>query len=128
MGGAAASSGATYQTRVVAFVYVHILAQMRLGWLSLADDTPLAVSGKTGGPWERPQIEFGERHPAIEVQAKRGLTAGATLREVIDRILSKSPRDDQTLVVLAVNRESSRKVYCSSRLTLGGCEPGEPTD
>lgn len=55
MGGAAASSGATYQTRVVAFVYVHILAQMRLGWLSLADDTPLAVSGKTGGPGDDPR-------------------------------------------------------------------------
>jgi tetratricopeptide (TPR) repeat protein len=84
---------------------------MRLGWLSPADDTPLAVSGETDGPGDDALIEFGERHPALEVQAKHGLTAGAKLGEVIDRIRINSVPGDQTRIVLAVDRGSSRKIY-----------------
>jgi tetratricopeptide (TPR) repeat protein len=84
---------------------------MRLGWLNPADDTPLAVSGETDGPGDDARIEFGERHPPVEVQAKHGLSAGMKLEEVIDRIRAKSVSGDQTKVVLAVDRGSSKKVY-----------------
>jgi tetratricopeptide (TPR) repeat protein len=111
VGGDATFIGTTYQARVIAYVYVHILAQMRLGWLGAADDTPLAISGETQGPGDDAQIEFGDRHPAIEVQAKHGLTGGAKLQEVVERLGMITPGAPSMQVVLTVNRPSSRKLY-----------------
>ncbi|HEU0076176.1 MAG TPA: tetratricopeptide repeat protein, partial [Longimicrobiaceae bacterium] len=97
---------------MIAFIYVHLLAQMRLGWFVPRDDTPLAVSGETDGPGDDARVEFGARHPAIEVQAKHGLTAGAKLQEVFERISAKSASGDSMEVVLVMDREgSSRKLY-----------------
>ncbi len=110
MSGNATFAGTTYQSRVIALVYVHILAQMRLGWLAPYDDTPIAVAGETEGPGDDARIEFGDRIDAIEVQAKHGLTGGAKLDEVIDRLVSHSKTDGGLRVVLAVNRDSSRTV------------------
>jgi tetratricopeptide (TPR) repeat protein len=112
MAGNATFAGTSYQARVIAFIYVHLLAQMRLGWLFPFDDTPLAVSGETEGPGDDARIEFGGRHSEIEVQAKHGLTAGAEIQRVFQRIHEQALRGDPTEVVLVVNREgSSRKLY-----------------
>src|SRR5258707_2746265 len=87
MGGNATFSGTTYQARLIAYVYVHILAQSPLGWLgAAADDTPLAVSGEVKGPGDDARIEFGESQSAIEVQVKHGLSGGSKLDEVIERV------------------------------------------
>jgi tetratricopeptide (TPR) repeat protein len=112
MSGSATFAGTTFQARVIAFIYTHLLAQAPLGWFVPRDDTPLAVSGETEGPGDDARIEFGSRHPAIEVQAKHGLTAGAKLQEVFQRIAAQTAKGDNTEVVLAVDREgSSRKLY-----------------
>src|SRR5258708_2425529 len=119
MGGDATFSGTTYQANVIAYIYAHILAQARLGWLSPADDTPIAVSGETGGPGDDALVEFGDRHSPIEVQAKRGLTAGAELNEVVDRIRAKSSPGSSSPVVLVVDRGSTRKLYTELGPDLG---------
>lgn len=43
IGGDAIFSGGSYQASVIAYVFVHILAQRQLGWLGTVDDTPSAV-------------------------------------------------------------------------------------
>ena len=76
MGGDATFSGTTYQTRVLAYVEVHVLTQRPLRWLGPVDDTPQAVLGETGGPGDDVRVELGRRIPEFEVQAKHELTAG----------------------------------------------------
>lgn len=111
MSGSATFAGANYQARVIGHVYVHILAQARLGWLERFDDTPVGVSGETEGPGDDARIEFGERHTAIEVQAKHGLTGGAKLSEAVARVRDRSTPDDTTDVIFVVDRGSSRTVH-----------------
>jgi tetratricopeptide (TPR) repeat protein len=112
MGGNATFAGTTFQARVIAYIYVHLLAQSPLRWFVPRDDTPLAVSGETDGPGDDARVEFGSRHPAIEVQAKHGLTAGVKLQEVFQRMTDQTATGDSSEVVLAVDREgSSRKLY-----------------
>jgi predicted Zn-dependent protease len=111
MSGAATFSGTTYQARVIAHVYVHILAQARLGWLEFFDDTPIGVSAETDGPGDDARIEFGERHAPIETQAKHGLTAGAKLSAAFARVRERSSSADCTEIVFVVDRTSSRTVH-----------------
>ena len=111
MGGEATSSGINYQARVIAYVYAHILAQTRLGWRGLVIDTPIAVSGETRGPGDDARIEFGSSYPAIEVQAKHGLRGGANLADAVARIGGAGAAGGFDLVVIAVDRGSSRPVH-----------------
>ena len=84
---------------------------MRLGWLGAADDTPLAVSGEVKGPGDDARIELGDRRSSIEVQAKHGLTGGAKLDEVVERIRTAAPTFEAMQVVLTLDRTSSRTVW-----------------
>jgi hypothetical protein len=104
-------SGTTYQARVIAYVYVHVLAQARLGWIELFDDTPVGVSGETNGPGDDARLEFGERHGPVEVQAKHGLKAGAKLSEAIAQVRDRSVSGKSTDVVIVVDRGSSKTVH-----------------
>lgn len=111
MSGDATFSGTTYQARVIAFVYAHMLAQARLGWFELLDDTPSAVSGETGGPGDDVRIELGTGE-VVEAQAKHGMTAGAKLDEFLERLVGAPATPATNIrVVLVVNRASSRKLY-----------------
>lgn len=89
---------------MVAFVYVHILAQNRLGWLEYFNDTPIAVSSETDGPGDDARIEFGERHPAVEAQAKHGLTGGVKLSEAVEGVRARSTPGNATKVIFVVGR------------------------
>jgi tetratricopeptide (TPR) repeat protein len=89
---------------MVAFVYVHILAQNRLGWLEYFNDTPIAVSGETDGPGDDARIEFGERHPAVEAQAKHGLTGGVKLSQAVEGVRARSTPGNVTKVIFVVGR------------------------
>lgn len=111
MSGSATFSGTTFQARVSALVYVHILSQARLGWLEQTDDTPVAISGETGGPGDDARIELGQRHPPVEVQAKHGLTAGGKLTKAILEIRDRSAVLERTKVVIVTDRGSSRSVH-----------------
>jgi len=118
MSGAATFSGTNHQAGVIAFVYTHILKQAPLAWFDHFIDVPLAISGETDGPGDDARIEFGPRHPAIEVQAKHGFTAGAKLSEFIADVRVRSHGDTQTKVVLVVDRTSSRAVRVDVPLDL----------
>jgi tetratricopeptide (TPR) repeat protein len=109
MGGDATFSGTTYQAKVIAFVYVHVLAKVPLGWLTNFEDIPISVEGETEGPGDDIRIHY-SNHPPVEVQAKHGLTAGERLREAIARVKKRSASDDKTKVLFATNR-ASRTVY-----------------
>jgi tetratricopeptide (TPR) repeat protein len=104
-------AGTTYQARVIAYVYVHVLAQARLGWIELFDDTPIGVSGETSGPGDDARLEFGERHHPVEVQAKHGLKAGTKLFEAIADVRDRSVSENPTDVIFIVDRGSSKTVH-----------------
>lgn len=106
MSGAGTSAGTLYQARVAAFVYVHILAQNRLGWLEYFNDTPIGISGETDGPGDDARVEFGDRHPAVELQAKHGMTAGAKLSDAVEGVRLRSVTDDAMKVIFVVDRAS----------------------
>lgn len=125
MGGDATFTGTTYQARVIAFLYVHVLAQMRLGWFNPADDTPLAVSGETDGLGDDARLEFGSKLPDAEVQAKHGLSGGAELDKVLERLQSKTPEGFVVPVVLTVDRHrTSRWIFSHLPTDLGRLRSG----
>lgn len=125
MGGDATFSGTTYQAKVIALVYTHVLAQIRLGWFSPADDTPIAVSGEVQGPGDDAKVEFGALLADAEVQAKHGLTGGDELSKVVERLCTQTPAGQTIPVVLAVDRpRTTRWIYAQlpsdiSRLRSG---------
>ncbi len=101
MGGDATFSGTSYQAKLIALVYVHVLTQSRLGWLDPIDDTPVGVSGESGGPGDDIRIEL-SRHPAFEVQAKHGLNAGASLIEFFSKVQQRTGSSGEERVVLEI--------------------------
>ena len=110
MTGKGTFSGTDYQARLVALTYVHVLGQARLGWLPPHDDTPVAVSGETGGPGDDIGLELAAAQASIEVQAKHGLTAGVELVETISAIAVRSAGSEQKRVLIVVNRASTKKL------------------
>ncbi|HEY9226534.1 MAG TPA: tetratricopeptide repeat protein, partial [Gemmatimonadaceae bacterium] len=110
MSGSAMFSGATYQARTAAYVYVHILAQKPLGWLGpLVNDTPSFVSAETAGPGDDLGITFAGSERPAELQAKHGLT-GAKLKETLLGIHSRSKPGDSSRVILPVNRVGAQRL------------------
>jgi tetratricopeptide (TPR) repeat protein len=129
MGGDATFSGTTYQARTIAFIYVHILAAMRLGWLNPADDTPVAVSGETDGPGDDARIEFATPASVAEFQAKHGLGGGDEFLEVLERIRDKTPSGVSIRVVLGVDRATtSRWIYTRLPKDIARLRSGRPND
>ncbi|HXI12417.1 MAG TPA: tetratricopeptide repeat protein [Thermoanaerobaculia bacterium] len=110
MSGVATFSGTKYQAGVLAVIYAHILKQAPLYWFEHFLDTPVAVSGETEGPGDDGRIEYGVRHPAVELQAKHGLTGGAKLAETVGVMRTRARGDAETKIVLAVDLTSSRNV------------------
>ena len=127
MSGSGTFAGTTYQARVIAYVYAHILSRAPLWWFRLFDDTPLAAWGETGGAGDDLRIEFGERHRPVEVQAKHGLKAGAALLETVRTIHQRSgahPYD----VALAVDRKTSKTVHVIFAADLDRLRTGRTDD
>jgi tetratricopeptide (TPR) repeat protein len=89
MSGSGTFAGTSFQAKTITLVYVHILAQRRLSWVPPADDTPLSVSGETGGPGDDGAIGFGDQRPPVEFQAKHGLKGGDTLKAEITKVATK---------------------------------------
>src|ERR1035437_5540044 len=108
MGGPAAVEGTTYQEGVTAYIFVHALAMRRLGWIEGADDTPIAVSGETGGPGDDVRVESADL--TFELQAKAGLTGEAALTTAIREITARMTLVPEQ-VILAVDRRSSTWIY-----------------
>ncbi len=112
MGGAATTGGSHYQGNAIAVVYVHMLAQRRLGWFGdEVDDVPLAVSGETGGPGDDIRIEFGTRFGTTEAQVKHGLQGGSEIDAILDRVVSKSTENDDSHIAIVAGGKVSETVY-----------------
>ena len=106
MGGRATFSGTRHQSGVIALIAVHILARRPLHWLGLKLDTPIAVSGETGGVGDDARVEL-EGGTPTEVQAKHGMGGGAALDEVVDRLTPTIGYPADTPLVLAIDRSTS---------------------
>jgi tetratricopeptide (TPR) repeat protein len=109
MSGDGTFAGTQFQSRVIAYVYVHILGQTRLAWLTATDDTPLGISAETGGPGDDARIDFGDRCSPLEVQVKYRLNGGEAFKEALADIARRTKHGRPT-VALAVDSNSSRKV------------------
>lgn len=82
------------------------------------------MSGETRGPGDDGRLEFGERIEPVEIQAKHGLAGGARMDEVLARIEAGSPSGDESTVLVAVNRGSSRRVVEELRVDLDRLRAG----
>lgn len=110
MSGDGTFPGTNFQAKVIAFIYGHVLSQGRLNWLPREDDTPVSVWGDPPGPGGDIRIEFGNRLPPTEVQAKLNLTAGQRLKEAAREIIGRSSPERRMRVILAVNSNASKAV------------------
>ncbi len=124
MSGHATFSGTDFQARVIAYIYVHILGERRLGWLGPTNDIPISVAAETSGPGDDARVEFGAAHEPIEVQAKHGLTAGSKLTEVFQRVDKFSKQGKRADVILAVDPSASNTVRADLALDLDRLRAG----
>ncbi len=101
-GGAAGSGGYSFQSRVIAYVAVHILAERRLDWLSLVRDVPVVLEAETGRSGDDLRVILRDSEVVIEGQAKKGLIGFAKLRDALAgfaRDLPSAPREQGMLLV-----------------------------
>jgi tetratricopeptide (TPR) repeat protein len=120
MSGDATAGGISYQARLTAWVYCHILDERQLGWFPF-DDTPVAVSAETKGPGDDVRIEF-KNGEICEVQAKRGFNAKGHLNDFLEA--AKNHTDQTTTLVLVVNRASTQTLYGAIALDLNRIRDG----
>jgi hypothetical protein len=109
VGGDATFSGTNYQASVIAYVFVHVLTESKLRWLSIADDTPVGVSGEVRGPGDDARIEFRPGVSPVEVQAKHGLKPQKCV-EAFRAIADASAAGNTTSVLLVVDSTSSASI------------------
>ena len=127
MSGDGTVNGVSYQARVIAGIYVRILAQSPLGWFSQGNDTPTAVSGETKGPGDDARIEFGGRFETSELQAKYGLNAAAELDEVLSKIRELSGTTTMP-VALVLDESSTSRLYREFATDLERLRSGRDDD
>ena len=109
MSGSGTCTGVEFQARVLAYIYVYVLGERRLGWFPHRDDTPRAVWAETSGPGDDIRIEFAPGLRDVEVQVKKGLSAGADLAGAVSGILARKVNSDQA-VVIAVDGKCSNAI------------------
>ncbi|PZO87006.1 MAG: hypothetical protein DI623_15535 [Sphingomonas sanxanigenens] len=94
---------------MTAIAAVHLIDGSKIGWLDeLADDTPTAIWAESGGPGDDVRLEL--QTATAELQAKRGLSANATLWEAMLDIARGLNGGRIDFGVLAVSPDSSRTV------------------
>lgn len=125
MSGKGTFAGTIYQARVTAYVYVHMLADRALFWVSESKDVPSAVSAETGGPGDDLRVETGPRSRAFEVQAKHGLRGYDKLKEAVSAMRAAAPDEP---IVLAVDESSARAVTSDLRLDFRRLAEGRDDD
>jgi len=126
MGGPALFAGSTHQSRLIAFVTAHVLAESRLGWIETIDDTPIAVWGETGAAGDDIRVEVASGRPDLEVQARHGLAAGARLAMTIEEIANRSTAGERGPVLVVVDQTSSTKVRRDVADDLNRMRAGRP--
>lgn len=106
-GGNATFSGTDFQSRVTAFIAVHVVAQRKLdGWCAPGGNTPIAIrmEQKTSGDDIYVELTNG---CGLDVQAKHGLSASSKLETVVNSFCDGLKDND--VAVLVVDQEKSSK-------------------
>src|SRR4051812_11736234 len=98
VGGPATFSGTSYQSRVIALMYCHMLAEAPLGWFG-AGDVPSSLVPETGGVGDDFLIDCGTAGPRFESQAKHGLTGHQDIIDMVRRLAAIGQREQLVLVV-----------------------------
>lgn len=125
--GNATVSGTNYQAGVIAYVFVHVVTETKLRWLTTTDDTPSAVAGEVKGPGDDARVEFLSGARPIEIQAKHGLKPQKCI-EAFKAIQDGSPEGDTSVVVLAVDSTSSPGIRHDLRRDLDRIRAGRRDD
>lgn len=110
MSGSATFSGTDYQGKTIAYVFIHVLTETKLRWLSILNDTPSAVEGEVKGPGDDARVEFGAGVPVIELQAKHGLKGIKNVVELLRSIERGSKNGNTVDVILVVDSTSSDSI------------------
>lgn len=120
MTGNATFSGTSYQSRLLAYIYVHILTQRRLRWLERSNDLPIAVSAETDGPGDDIRVEFvrGSAIESADIQAKHGFEAGQVLSDFVNKVKHHYSKRSDFAVVLVVDRGSTKSLYLQFKADL----------
>jgi len=104
VGGSAGDGGFQFQAKIIAFVAVHILAEVALTGLEQdIQGIPRTVAAETNGPGDDIRIEFTQSLHIIEIQAKKGLHGNSRFDEAIEKIAAGLCQDITSRVVLAVD-------------------------
>lgn len=109
-GGPSASGGYNFQAAVTAIALSHLARGSAIGWLDgVADDVPTEVACETGGAGDDIRLTLANGD-CVEIQVKKGLSAGAAQREAMFALADALSRDRIAYGLLVVCPESSRTV------------------
>jgi Flp pilus assembly protein TadD len=109
--GKAPAGGFDFQSRLIAFVSVHILAERPLSWTQFEEgDVPSAVAAETGGSGDDLRVNFSHDRMTYECQAKRGLSASVRLDDVTDDFASGLPQNPKDRGILLVDPTSASTI------------------
>jgi hypothetical protein len=120
-GGPGAAGGFNFQYAVTAIAGIRLLDGSPLGWVATAEDRPSSVRAESGGPGDDIRIETSAG--VVEVQVKRGLTAGAKLRDALLPLARAIHADTIAHGVLIVCPQSSlaiRRELVEDLVHIGG--------
>jgi hypothetical protein len=110
-GGSAGAGGYDFQSRTIAWVCVHILAKRPLPGIRLSRRTvPVSVATETGTAGDDLFVDLAGSDTSLDIQVKKGLTAGAVFHEVVDRFARGLTQNVSCHGVLVVDRNSSAVV------------------
>ena len=109
-GGASTGGGMNFQAAVTAITYIHIARGCPLMWLNgIVDDVPTAVEVETAGAGDDLRLLLKDTS-VVEVQAKKGLHAGANLWNTLNKLARAVTTDTSKFGVLAVSPSSSNTI------------------
>jgi tetratricopeptide (TPR) repeat protein len=123
-------SGAEYQARVAAYVYVAMLSGAPIAWFGVSGvgRTPIAVSGETRGAGDDLRVEFAESLAASEIQAKLTAGAGQAFRAFVSDVRQRVGDRAPVPVALVVSRRSTNRLWGAIRGDLDRLRGGREDD
>jgi thymidylate kinase len=111
VGGSAGEGGFDFQARLIAFLFVHILAGTVCPELGRElEDIPTAVSAETNGPGDDIQVELLQSVNLLEIQAKKGLRVDDRFSDTLDKIASGLVLDSSVNIILAVDPKTTKRI------------------
>lgn len=121
------NAGALYQARVIASVYVAVIAQRPISWFGPVGRVPIAVWGETRGPGDDLRLEFDAGLDA-EAQARHRMNAAGDLLTLVADIRSRSSETGPIPVALVVPRTASGTLFTNVLKDLDKFRGGRDDD